>query len=173
MQNEFETIIRAVKLLTTERANLSKSGPRFLIIHRFWQRETLCTPGEAIAEIRVLHRTRTISVPLSLRLMLLFDYLARHKQLGQSASQIAAGLSTDPFTRQHGAYAHASSILVKRMSRTAIKQQIMRLRLGLQQAFRKAGLSLDANRVLRSEPTTTNEVRYLLRASVIWEHQTR
>ena len=84
---------------------------------------------------------------------------------------MAAGLSADPFTQQHGAYARATSNLAKRMSRTAVKQQIMRLRAGLQQAFRKAGLSLDPDRVLLSEPTTTNEVRYRLKASVIWEHR--
>jgi hypothetical protein len=171
MPSEFDPIIRGVKLLAAERAALLKAGPQFLILHRFWQPETLCTPGEAIAEIRLLRRTREIPVPLSLRLMLLFDYLARHKHLGQNASQIAAGLSTDPFSRQHGFYARAKSSLAKSTARTAVKQQIMRLRLGLQQAFRKAGLSFDPERVLISEPTTTNEVRYRLRASVIWEHR--
>jgi hypothetical protein len=170
MPSELDPIIRGVELLVTERADFSKSGPRFLVIHRFWQPETLCKPGEAIAEIRLLHRTREIPVPLSIRLMLLFDYLARHKHLGQNAAQIAAGLSTDPFTRQHGAYARATSSLAKRTSRTAVKQQIMRLRAGLRQAFRKAGLSLDPSRVLVSEVTLTNEVRYRLRASVNWQH---
>jgi hypothetical protein len=50
------------------------------------------------------------------------------------------------------------------------QQQIMRLRAGLRQAFRKAGLSLDPSRVLVSEVTLTNEVRYRLRASVNWQH---
>src|SRR5262245_12570495 len=103
MRSEFDPIIREVRLLVAERAELSKSGPRFLIFHRFWQPETLCTPGEAIAEVRLLYRIKEIAVPLSLRLMLLFDYLARYKHFGQCASQIAAGLSVDPFTRRHGA----------------------------------------------------------------------
>jgi hypothetical protein len=171
MLNEFDPIIRGVKLLAAERAELSKSGPRFLVFHRFWQPETLCTPGEVIAEIRFLHRRREVPVRLSLRLMLLFDYLARHKNLGQNAPQIAAGLTIDPFARQHGAYASATVNLRKKVSRAAVKQQIMRLRIGLRQAFRKAGLSLDPDRVLLSEPTTTNEVRYRLKASVIWEHR--
>jgi hypothetical protein len=173
MPNELEPIIRGVSLLAAERADLSISGPRFLILHRFWQPETLCTPGEAIAEIRLLHRTREIPAPLSLCLMLLFDYLARHRHLGQNASQIAAGFTMDPFTRQHGAYARATASLAKKMSRTAVKQQIMRLRAGLGQALRKAGLNLDPNRVLLSEPTITNEVRYRLKASVIWEHRAK
>jgi hypothetical protein len=173
MPNEFDPIIRGLKLLAAERAELSKSGPRFLVLHRFWQPETLCTPGEVIGEIRLLHRTKAVPVLLSLRLMLLFDYLARHKHLGQNAPQIAAGLTIDPFVRQHGAYARATVNLRKKVSRAAVKQQIMRLRGGLQQAFRKVGLNLDPERVLISEATTTNEVRYRLKAAVIWEHRAR
>jgi hypothetical protein len=170
MRNEYEPIIRAVKLLALEQKRLAISGPRFLILHRFWRTGTICTPGEAIAEVRLLHRTQQIPVPLSLRLMLLFDYLARHKYLVQNAGQIAAGLSADPFTREHGKYVSARSSLSKRLSRTAVKQQIMRLRIGLNLAFREARLNLNPTRVLLSEETTTNEVRYRLRASVIWEH---
>jgi len=81
MRSEFEPIIHGVRLLAAERAELSESGPRFVIVHHFWQPGTLCTPGEMIVEIRLVHRTREISIPLSLRLMLLFDYLARHKHL--------------------------------------------------------------------------------------------
>jgi hypothetical protein len=170
MRSEFEPIIRVVRLLAAERAELSRSGPRFVIIHRFWQPETFCTAGEAIGEIRFLHRTKEIPVPLSLRLMLLFDYLARHKHLGQGAGQVAAGLSADPFIQQHGAYAGASTSLSRRVSRTAVKQQMMRLRAGLRNAFRRVGLGLDPTRVLISEATSTNEVRYRLKASVAWEH---
>lgn len=169
MRSEYEPIIRAVKLLAAERAELS-SGPRFLILHRFWQRGTICTPGEAITEIRLLHRTRQLPVPLSLRLLLLFDYLARHKRLGQNAGQIAAGMSADPFTQQHGDYARAKSSLRRRVSRTAVKEQIMRLRAGFRRAFREAGVTLDPARVLVSDETITNEVRYRLKASVSWEH---
>lgn len=93
MQDEFEPILRTVDLMATERAELSMSGPRFLILHRLWQPETLCTPGEAIAEIRLLHRTKEVSLPVSLRLMVLFDYLARHRRMPQCAAQIATGLT--------------------------------------------------------------------------------
>jgi hypothetical protein len=50
--------------------------------------------------------------------------------------------------RQHGAYARTTSSLAKRTSRTAVKQQIIRLRVGLRLAFHKAGLSLDPGRIL-------------------------
>lgn len=171
MQNTFEPIIRLTRLLELERAQLSARGPHFCVYHRFWQPETLCTPGEAIAEIRLWHRRQRISLPLSLRLTLLFDYLARHQHLAQCAAQIAAGLSVDPFTRRHGAYARATASLSKKVSRTAVKQQIMRLRASLQWAFQNVGLCLHPARVLISEETTANEVRYRLKARVQWEHR--
>jgi hypothetical protein len=170
MRSEAEPIIRGFKLLVSERAQLAARGPHFLILHRFWKPETICTPGEAIAEIRLLHRRRQFPIPLSLRLMLLFDYLARHKPLGQSAGQIAAGLNIDPFVRAHGGYANANPSLSRHMSRTALKQQIMRLRAGLRHAFHESGLNFDPGRVLISKKTTMNEVRYQLQASVIWQH---
>ncbi len=168
--NEFEPILRTIDLMKAERAELSVRGPSFLIIHRFWQPETFCTPGEVIGDIRLLHRRREISVPLSLRLLLLFDYLARHRHLAQSASQIAAALSADPFSQEHGFYANAQETLGKELSRTAVKQQVMRLRAALGSAFRKGGLSLNPNRVLVSEETEGNEVRYRLKISVDWQH---
>jgi hypothetical protein len=170
MRNELEPIIRAVRLLSAERTALSKSGPRFLIIHRFWQPGTICTPGEAIAEIRLLYRGRKIAVPLSVRLLLLFDYLARHRHFGQNAAQVAAGLTVDPFTLQHGAHAVAKSTSKRRISRTAIKQQIMRLRNGIRRALGNAGLTLDVRKILMSETTASNEVCYRLRISAEWEH---
>src|SRR5262249_37088827 len=137
--------------VAAERANPAKRDPHFTIVHRFWQPETLCTPGEAVAEIRLLHDNKETAVRLSTRLLLLFDYLARHRRLGQSSSMIAAGLSVDPFTQAHGGHANALRTLTKNFSRAAIKQQIMRLRAALRIAFRDVGLNLDPTRVLVSE----------------------
>jgi hypothetical protein len=170
MPSEFEPILRTIDLMEVERRELSVSGPRFVIYHRFWQPETICTPGEMIAEVRLQHRRKEVRLPLSLRLMLLFDYMARYRHLGQCAAQIAAGVTNDPFTRNHGAYAHAVAQLSRAMSRTAVKEHITRIRAGLRRALRRAGLSLDPGRVLVSESSTTNAVRYRLRASVTWQH---
>jgi hypothetical protein len=167
--NEFP-ILRALELMKAERSKLSSRGPRFLILHRFWQRETNCMPGEVIAEVLLIHHGKKFSVPLSTRLLLVFDYLARHQRLPQSASQIAAGMRLDPFCLRHGANATASRTLSKRVSRTAVKQQIVRLRAALTSAFREAGMSLDPERVVVSEETAANEVRYFLKAVVEWEH---
>lgn len=170
MQNTFEPIVRLASLLKTERTQLAVCGPNFCIVHRFWRPHTLCTPGEAIAAAFLWHRQQKICLPFGYRTSLLFDYLARHKRFAQSATQIAAGMSIDPFIRRHGAYAGAKKRLNNSVSRTTIKTQIMRLRTGLQWGFRQAKLNLDAFHVLISEETTVNEVRYQLKASVSWEH---
>jgi hypothetical protein len=169
-QNEFARVLRAIRLAKAEHARLAACGPRFVIVHRFWQPGTICTPGEAVAYICLLHRAEAFSLRLSIGLMLLFDYLARHRHIGQSASLIAAGLNVDPFFQEHGTYANAHEFLSKGLSRTAVKQQIVRLRAALVSVFREAGLNLDVNRVLISEETEGNEVRYRLKISVTWEH---
>jgi len=167
---EFDSILRGLDLMKAERARLLARGPRFVIIHRFWQPETICTPGEAIADVRLIHRTRMSSLAVSTRPLLLFDYLARHMRLPQSASQIVAGISVDPFCQEHGRYADIHEVLNKKLSRNAIKQQIVRLRAALQSAFRSAGLNIDPDRVLTAEKIAGTEVRYGLRASVEWRH---
>jgi hypothetical protein len=65
--------------------------------------------------------------PLSLRLRLLTDFLGKNK-LAQSALQIAARMNIDEFYRRHGTITRTKALVNKGMSRTAIKQQIMRLR---------------------------------------------
>jgi len=79
-------------------------------------------------------------------------------------------MNIDEFYRRHGTNAKTKALVNKGMSRTAIKEQIMRLRMGLRLAFREVGLNFDPANVVISEPTTTNEVRYRLRASVRWQH---
>lgn len=168
--HEFDSILRGLDLMKAEQSRLSMRGPSFIIIHRFWQAETICTPGEAIADVRLIHRARLHSFAVSTRPLLLFDYLARHMCLPQSASQIVAGISVDPFCQQHGYHADLHENINKKLSRNAIKQQIVRLRAALRGAFRDAGLNIDPDRVLTAEEIAGNEVRYRLKASVEWQH---
>ena len=168
--NEYAGILRAIELVRAERAELSRRGPHFVVIHRFWQPETSCTPGEAIAEVRLMHRRGAFPLALSTRPLLLFDDLARHMRLGQSASHIVAGVSADPFSQEHGMYADIHEDLNKTLSRNAIKQQLVRVRAALQSVFREAGLNIRPDRVLTAEYIAGNEVRYRLQALVEWQH---
>ncbi len=58
----------------------------------------------------------------------------------------------------------------REIARTAVKQQIIRLRTALQRALQKTGLNLTPHRIVIAEKTVMNEVRYRLKASVVWEH---
>lgn len=169
MQNGFESVIRMARLLETERARLAERGPNYSITHRGGVSDD-CLPGETIEHVEFLHRSRRILVRLSLRLLLLFDYLSRHRRPGQNSGQIAAGLNGDPFTQRHGANEKAGRSLRRRFSRNGVREQIRCLRIALGLAFRDAGLNLDPKRVLVAKKTTTNEVLYQLKASVSWRH---
>lgn len=171
-KNEFARVIRQVRVMAGEARRLRETGIRLLIRHRFSQSES-CLPGEEVLGIWVIYRRREFPIPLGLRLRLLLDFLARHRYIAQSAGQIAAGMNYDEFFRRHGSNARTRTLVTGGVSRTAIKQQIMRLRAGLRRAFHEAGLSLDPIRVLRSEETTANEIRYRLKAFVRWEHSER
>ncbi|PYP85987.1 MAG: hypothetical protein DMG65_19575 [Candidatus Angelobacter sp. Gp1-AA117] len=168
-KNEFARVIRQVRVMTGEARRLRETGIRLLIRHRFWQRGE-CLPGEEVLGVWVIYRRREFAVPLSLRLRLLTDFLAAHRHVGQSAGQIAARMNIDEFYRRHGTNAKTKALMSSGMSRTAIKQQMMRLRLGFRLALKEARLSIDPTKIVISESTTMNEVRYRLKASVRWQH---
>ena len=79
-------------------------------------------------------------------------------------------MRADPFYLKHGVNAFPRNELRRRISRSAIKEYIKRLRRALVIAFREAGLSFDPRRVVVSQPTVSNEVGYRLKATVDWFH---
>jgi hypothetical protein len=130
----------------------------------------LCAPGEEILIVYLVHRGKLYPLRLSRALRMLIDYLAKHSHLPQSASQIEAGMRADPFYMKHGTNAMLQNGLKRRISRSAIKEYVKRLRLALTFAFREAGLNLDPRWVAVSEPTVSNEVGYRLKVTVEWFH---
>ena len=170
MRDSMEPVVDGVDLLLAELRLLQSQGPHLTIVHRFCEPGMLCTPGEEVAGVYLVHRSQFYSLRLSLALRMLIDYLAKHSHFPQSASQIEAGMRADAFYIRHGDNAMLHNGLKRRISRSAIKEYIKRLRLALGLAFRQAGLNLDPLRVVVSEPTVMNEVGYRLKASVEWFH---
>lgn len=84
--------------------------------------------------------------------------------------QIEAGMQADPFYLKHGTNAMLYNGLSRRISRSAVKEYIKRLRLALELASRQAGLNLDPRQVIASELTVMNQVGYRLKATVEWSH---
>jgi hypothetical protein len=162
-------VAHAVDLLLAELALFKSVGPHFRILHRYREPGTVCMWGEEIAGVYLVHRAREFVVPLSTTLRLLFDFLARHTHLPQSATQIAAAMSTDPFYRRHGARASGPK-LTRRIGRASVKELVKRIRQALAQAFREANMAVDAETVLLSDKTVSNEVGYRLKATVEVSH---
>lgn len=165
-----EPILQEVDLLVDELQDLSAAGPQFEILHQYRIPGTDCAPGEEVAVVKLLNRGRPYLLPLSITLLLLFDYLAHHSHLPQTASQITAGMKAAPFYQQHGANAASHVRLTRKISLSSIKVYIERLRSALQQAFIDAQMRLDPFTVLVSRPTSSNQVGYQLRARFEWIH---
>lgn len=170
MSNRFAPVLHTVKVWLAGGKRLAALGPHFRVLHRFRQTGANCLPGEEVAWVLLVYRSRQIVLRLPRSLLLLFDYLARNHHFPQSASQIVAGLRTDPFYVKHASNVRTGTKQTRRFSHGAIKEYIKRLRRALQIAFDEAGLKLDPYSVLISEPTEGNEVRYRLRATVEWIH---
>jgi len=161
-------IAEGVDLLLTELASLSQEGPHLRIVHRFQTPGTLCLPGEEIWMISVVHRGREAYLPLSLALRQIVNYLAKTKHTPQSATQIAAGMRRSAFYAQHGMNSGVTS--KRKISRSAVKEYVQRIRKAFDLAFREIALDLDPKRVLVSKATMGNEINYQLRVKVEWIH---
>jgi hypothetical protein len=173
MYSSDDPIFEAVGLLLTELRELRSSGPHFRIVHRFREPGCMCTPGEEVAAVYLIHRSREIFVPLSTTLRVLFDFLAKHSYLPQNASQITAVFNTDPFYCNHGANARGDAKFVRKISRSGVKEFVHRIRIALALAFREANMNVNPAAVLRTEPTMTNEVTYRLKGVCEWVHVNR
>ncbi len=168
--DRFAPVIEEVEFLIAETKEYESAGPHFKVLHRFQREGTDCLPGEEVALVSLVHRSREFPIRLSLALRVLFDYLARHRHLPQSSAQIQAGTRNDAFCVRHGANAEACAKQAPRISRRGVKEYIKRLRFALRAVFLEAGLKLNPYRVLSSEATESNQVVYRLRASIDWVH---
>jgi hypothetical protein len=159
-------IAEELEVLLVERRGQSVRGPHFRIIHRFNPANGApCGPGEEVAAVYLVWRGREFQLRLSTVLRLLFDYLARHSRLFQSARQIECGMRESRF------YARISDgSLWSTIPRAYVRVYIERVRAAIQQACEEAGLLLASDAVLVSEQTVMNEIGYRLNATVDWVH---
>jgi hypothetical protein len=163
-------VFEKVALLTTEMRHLRSVGPHFRIVHRFRVPGSICLPGEEIVTVFLIYRGREYPLRLSASLRIVFDYLARHSRLAQSARQIELGIRADDFYKYHAKNAGGRAALIRRIPRSAIKVHIRRLRDALSLVFQEAGMGIDPGRVLITQETVGNEVGYQLKASCSWTH---
>jgi hypothetical protein len=168
MSIDLRPIIYKAEALLLERSLLASSGPRFRVVHRFRIVGTQCQAGEEVFAVLLVHRGQEIIVPLPLSLRLLFDYLGRHCHVGQSATQVTAGMRASSFYRNHAK--NCGELSRRKISRSSVKEYVLRIRRALEVAFKQASISLDPSEILVSEQTEGNEVLYRLRATVQYRH---
>ncbi len=168
MSVDLRPVLYKAEALLLEQSLLATAGPQFRVLHRFNIAGTLCQAGEEVFAVFLLHRGQEILVRLPLALRLLFDYLGHHRHLGQSSSQIAAGIRASSFYRNHGMNSGEPSRRL--ISRSAVKEYVLRIRRALEVAIRDTDGSFNSCQILVSEQCEGNEVLYRLRATVQWLH---
>jgi hypothetical protein len=168
--DDFETVLEGVDLLIAERKELKAAGPHFFIVHRFRMPGTRCAPGEEILAVVLVYRGREFPLRLSLALRILFDFLAHHSRLPQSARQVELGIRADDFYKRHAANATGRAVLTRHIPRSAVRVYIRRLLRAFALAFQDAGMRIAPGDVLISQKTVGNEVGYQLKASCDWLH---
>jgi hypothetical protein len=170
MNGSREMVLEKVDLILAQLAELRSRGPHFRIEHRFHRAGTDCAPGEEIFAICLIHHRQEYQLHLSLALRILFDYLAHHSRVAQSAGQIEAGIRANPFYAQHASAIMGRKKLTRCISRSAVKVYVQRLRLAIDKTCRQAGLQMSAHAVLISQQTVMNEVGYRMKAIFKWSH---
>jgi hypothetical protein len=160
-----------VDLLIAEMNHLRSAGPHFRIVHRFRMPGIIgCLPGEEVFAVFLANRGREYQLRLSLAQRLIFEYLARHSRLAQSARQIELGIRADEFYKHHAKNATGRVAVTRKIPRSSIKVHMTRLRQALDIAFHEAAMSIDPGTVLIVQDTAGNEAGYRLKATCSWSH---
>jgi hypothetical protein len=128
--------------------------------------------GAEIVSAWLILRGRSYRLLLSTTHLILLDYLCWHCAggIGQSASEIEAGLNEQLFYVHHASTANRRGAVSARSSRTSVRKQVERIRGIMAELFENECLPLDPLEILHSDPTSTREIRYSIRADVAWEN---
>lgn len=165
-------IIEELEFLEAERYQLQERGPHFRIVHRYCKEFTPCGPHEEIAAVCLVHAGITWQIRLGTILSTMFDYMARHSRLAQTARQIERGTRSEYCQGRRGIHTslgdHTAGI-----PRRYIKVYIERIRIALAKAIEEAGLDIDVRAVLVSQRTAMNETEYRLHGTFEWLHTAR
>lgn len=159
-----DRIIEELEFIEAERRQFHANGPHFRIVHRSPRQFTPCNLHEKVA-VNLIHKGRTFQVGLGTTLVTLFDFMARHNRLAQTARQIENGIRPQGPSEGRPKHVRMSSI-----PRRYVRVYVDRIRAALGLAFRNAGLEVSPDTVLLSEETALNEAGYRLRGTFEWLH---
>ena len=140
------SILREVEIMLSERRALAISGPTFKIITR----------NLDIVAVSLMYLGNEFPLNLSVIGRTIFDFLARHRFIAQSAMEISNGLS-----REHKA---------RVVGRHSVKMYVLRIRSAIERALADAHLNIDAANILLAETTERNMKLYRLKAKIEWHN---
>jgi len=170
-KNSLSPVLKKVDLLIAEIRHLRSAGPHFRILYRFrMPGSSGRLPGQEIFAVFLVYRGREYQLRLTLAQRIVFDYLANHCRLAQSARQIELGIRADDFYKFHAKNANGRTVLTRRIPRSSIKEHIRRLLQAIEVVFQEAGIGIDPRNVLLVQETVGNEVLYKLKATCSWTH---
>jgi len=161
--DEVDKIVEELEFIETERRQLHANGPHFRILHRSARQFTPCGSYEPVAAYLV-HAGRTYQVRLG-TLLGLFDYMARHNKLAQTARQIERGTRTGS-----SMVGRLAAVPARRIPRRYIRVYTGRIRMALGKALHEAGIEVSPDAVLVSEECAMNETGYRFHATFEWLH---
>ncbi len=170
MNDDRKWLKEEIDFLLAEQRELLGRGPSFKIVHRFRMPGSDCLPGEEIFAVFLVHRRHDYHLRLPLALRILFDYLARHPRVPQSAGQIELGIRAEDFYRRHAANGTGRRAVTRNISRSYVRVYAKRLHKALELAFQEARLQIDPSSVLLDAKTVGNELGYQLKANCDWVH---
>ena len=169
-KNNLSSVLNKVDLLVAEITHLRMAGPHFRIVHRFRMPGSSCLPGEEVFAVFLVYRGHEYQLRLSLTQRIIFDFLARHSRVAQSARQIELGIRADDFYKLHAKNAGGRALITRRIPRSSIKEHMRRLHQALGMVFQEAGLAIDPWSVLIVQGTVGNEVGFKLKATCSFSH---
>ena len=165
-KNSWTPVLKAVDLLIAEISRLRSAGPHFRIVYRFRMPGSIGRlAGQEACAVFLVERGREYQLRLTLAPRIVFDYLANHCRLAQSARQIELGIRADDFYKFHAKNANGRTVLTRQIPRSSIKVHVSRLHQALGMAFQEAGMLIDPRSVLIVQDTVGNEVGYRLKAT--------
>ena len=165
--HDLEVILYCHEIATLELHSDRRERARLVLVHNYAYANR-CSPGEECSSLWFLWGGRQHQISLSVTHLLLIDFLC-HQRLGKSAAEIVDGLA-EPFYAHHGSNGASHVAKTARTSRVAVRKQLQRIREVMADFFAGNRIDLDPLDIIRTESTSTREVKYRVDAAVTWDH---
>lgn len=158
-----DRIVEELEFIEAERHQAHGIGLHFRIVYRLPEHCGTCASHGEVVAVSLVYGDRLFHVSLGITLLQLFDYIARHNNLAQTAKQIENGIRADGFSGLR-----RTAVSMRGIPRRYIRIYINRIRAALGLALRQAELEVSPHAVLVSTETATNETGYRLRGTFEW-----